>query len=281
MAEAGEIMDRRWGCGLATGIPPSFCLSRCFIEAQGTSSGDERICLSVTELAERMKWIWLGIGWAGPVKHLNISTKFHLKSRYTERDHLTRNRCPKQSCNMEWRQHRTLCKRWERIIHTQKPHGLIIIYSTVCNLDLCCFYCIILWSFLFGKVLHKYNFILFLLYTSLILSHLCVKALCVPPERFSADVPEHEILQYSPQSVHSVKHDLNFFFEWFSVFKCTVSFLSQSHWICAPSNDETTTYQHTGKNCLYEKVIFFFPLGHESKRAAYEKEKGKKKIWDL
>lgn len=50
-------MDRRWDCGLAMGVPPSLCLSRCFAEAQGTSLGDERIYLSVTELAERMKWI--------------------------------------------------------------------------------------------------------------------------------------------------------------------------------------------------------------------------------
>ena len=27
--------------------------------------GDERIYLSVTELAERMKWIWLETGWGG------------------------------------------------------------------------------------------------------------------------------------------------------------------------------------------------------------------------
>lgn len=103
--------------------PPSFCLSRCFMEAQGTSSGDERICLSVTELAERMKWIWLGMGWAGLVKHLNISTKFHLKTRDTEHDHLTRNRCPKQSCNVEWRQQ---TYRFQSIMHAQKPQGLML-----------------------------------------------------------------------------------------------------------------------------------------------------------
>lgn len=60
--------------GLAMGIPPSFCLSRCFTEAHGTSLGDERIYLSVTELAERMKWIWLGKGGRGAAgetfKHL-------------------------------------------------------------------------------------------------------------------------------------------------------------------------------------------------------------------
>lgn len=58
-------MDRRWECGLATGVPTSFCLSRCFGKAQDTSLGDERIYLSGTELAERMKWIWLetGRGW--------------------------------------------------------------------------------------------------------------------------------------------------------------------------------------------------------------------------
>lgn len=61
-------MDRRWDCGLATGVPPSFCLSRCFSEAQGTSLGDERISVSVTELTERMKWIWLETGQGGAGK---------------------------------------------------------------------------------------------------------------------------------------------------------------------------------------------------------------------
>lgn len=45
--------------------PQAFCLSRCFAEAQGTSLGDERIYLSVTELAERVKRIWLETGWGG------------------------------------------------------------------------------------------------------------------------------------------------------------------------------------------------------------------------
>lgn len=49
-------------------------------------------------------------------------------------------------------------------------------------------------------------------------SHLCVDAL-VPSERFSADVSEHEILQYALQSLHSVEHDMNFYLKWFSVFK--------------------------------------------------------------
>lgn len=84
--------------------PPSFCLSRCYTEAQGTSLGDERIYLSVTELAERMKWIWLGTGRAGLVKHLNICTRLESESRYTERDGSVCNRCPEQSCKIEWRQ---------------------------------------------------------------------------------------------------------------------------------------------------------------------------------
>lgn len=125
-------MDRRWDCGLATGVPPSFCLSRCFTEAQGTSFGDERIYLSVTELAERMKWIWLEMGWAGLVKHLNISARLQSESRYTEHDRLALNRCPKQSRNTEWRQqaqccrHRNLCKGWQRSMDTQKPNWLML-----------------------------------------------------------------------------------------------------------------------------------------------------------
>lgn len=124
-------MDRRWDCGLPTGVPPSFCLSRCFTEAQGTSLGDERIYLSVTELAERMKWIWLETGWAGLEKHLNISARLESESRYTEHDRLACNRCPKQSCNTECRQqarcyrHRDLCKSRQCAMHWLKPNGFV------------------------------------------------------------------------------------------------------------------------------------------------------------
>ena len=58
--------ERRPGAGLqACPSPPSVCLSRSSTEARGASSGDERICLSVTEPAERMEWIWMGGAGAG------------------------------------------------------------------------------------------------------------------------------------------------------------------------------------------------------------------------
>lgn len=41
---------------------------------------------------------WAGVGL---LKHLNISTRHELESIETEHNHLTRNRCPKQSCNTE------------------------------------------------------------------------------------------------------------------------------------------------------------------------------------
>lgn len=56
-------MKRREYSGLATGISPS------------TTFWGEKLDLSVTELAERMKWIWLGIGCIGLVKHLNITAR--------------------------------------------------------------------------------------------------------------------------------------------------------------------------------------------------------------
>lgn len=90
---------------------PQAFVCRCYTEAQGTSLGDERIYLSVTELAEKMKWIWRG--GAGLVKHLNVSARLELGSRCTERDGSACNRCPEESCEIEWSRRVLRC--WHRV----------------------------------------------------------------------------------------------------------------------------------------------------------------------
>lgn len=86
--------------------------------------------------------------------------------------------------------------------------------------------------------------------------------LSVPFDRFSSDMPEHEILQYSLQSVYPLKHDLNFNFKQFSVFKWNVSSLCYSHWIHAPANVGTTTYKQMENTvCVAEKRQYYFHQG--------------------
>ena len=96
--------------------------------------------------------------------------------------------------------------------------------------------------------------------SALTLYHVCVKA--VPFDRFSADMPEHEILQYSLQSVYALKRNLHSTIKQFSVFKWNVSPVCYSQWIHAPANVGTTTYKQIENTvCVAEKREFYFHKG--------------------